>query len=261
MIGLTESARVVLSADDHELVRADLAVCTEPLTRHKLELLSTLDVDDGPADSPRIRLAYRLTPRRVLGEDRAEGIELDVTGTHRRRVLEAGLVLSSIGYRSRGVPDMPFDADTGVVPNRAGRVVDPQTGEPVRGCYVAGWIKRGPTGFIGTNKSCAQETVNALVDDYNRGRLTDPGATPAALDKLVRSREPDVVDAAGWRAIDRAEIDRGQADGRPRDKFTTVAEMLAAAAGGEQATRSSRRRLLAHSIPRVAALLPGIRRP
>jgi ferredoxin/flavodoxin---NADP+ reductase len=108
-------------------------------------------------------------------------------------------------------------------------VVDPSLGETVRGSYVAGWIKRGPTGFIGTNKSCAAQTVHHLVADYNDGLLADPAARKPALDKLVRSRRPDMVDAAGWKAIDAAEIARG-GDDRPRDKFTTVAEMLAAAA-------------------------------
>ena len=94
---------------------------------------------------------------------------------------------------------------------------------------MAGWIKRGPTGFIGTNKSCAGQTVHNLVADYNAGLLADPAGKPAALDKLVRSRKPDVVDAAGWNAIDAAEVARGGGE-RPRDKFTAVAEMLAAAA-------------------------------
>jgi ferredoxin--NADP+ reductase len=99
----------------------------------------------------------------------------------------------------------------------------------VRGSYVAGWIKRGPTGFIGTNKSCAAQTVHNLVVDYNHGLLTDPAGKPAALDKLVRGRQPAVVDADGWKAIDAAEIARGGED-RPRDKFTAIADMLAAAA-------------------------------
>jgi ferredoxin--NADP+ reductase len=229
MLGLTSSSRVVLSAADHDLVRADLASCTDTLTRHKLELLSTLEVATDADDMPRIRLAYRLTPRRVLGALGAEGIEFVVTGTRETAELDAGLVLSSIGYRGRPVAGLPFDEDVAVVPNRAGRVVDPTTGAPVRGCYVAGWIKRGPTGFIGTNKSCAQETVNALVDDYNRGLLADPHGTRGALDRLVRARQPDVVDQTAWRAIDYAEVQRGEADGRPRDKFTSVAEMLAVA--------------------------------
>ena len=83
--------------------------------------------------------------------------------------------------------DLPFDDAAAVVPNDGGRVVDPETGEPVRGSYVAGWIKRGPTGFIGTNKSCALQTVQDLVADYNAGLLADPADQPAALDKLVRA--------------------------------------------------------------------------
>ena len=118
-------------------------------------------------------------------------------------------MLTSIGYRGKPIRDLPFDEAAAVVPNDGGRVVDPGSGGPVRGSYVAGWIKRGPTGFIGTNKSCAAETVHNLVADYNDGLLADPAAKPAALDKLVRSRRPAVVDAAGWKAIDAAEIARG----------------------------------------------------
>ena len=185
-----------------------------------------MDVHDERVDAAAIRLAYRLTPSRVLGDHRAAGIEFTVTGTDRTREFEAGLVLSSIGYRGRPVPGLPFDDDAAVVPNRGGRVVAPATGLPVSGSYVAGWIKRGPTGFIGTNKSCAQETVNALVDDYNNGLLADPADGQQGLDRLVRARQQDVVDLERWQAIDRAEVARGQADGRPRDKFTSIDEML-----------------------------------
>ncbi|MDT5365701.1 MAG: ferredoxin/flavodoxin---NADP+ reductase [Mycobacterium sp.] len=230
MIGLTAASRVVLSADDHELIRADLAACTDALTRHKLELLASLDIHDERDDAPVIRLAYRLTPSRVLGDRRAAAVEFTVTGTGELREVDAGLVLSSIGYHGRPVPGLPFDDDAGVVPNRGGRVVDPQTGSPVTGSYVTGWIKRGPTGFIGTNKSCSQETVNALVDDYNHGVLPDPVAGPHALDRVLAGRQREVVDHARWRAIDTAEIERGQAEGRPRDKFATVDEMLDVAA-------------------------------
>jgi len=138
-------------------------------------------------------------------------------------------VLTSIGYRGRPVAGLPFDDDTATVPNQGGRVIDRETGAPVGGSYVAGWIKRGPTGFIGTNKSCAAETAHTLVDDYNAGVLSAPAVAGGALNQLVRSRQPDVVDAAGWRAIDAAEVARGGAD-RPRNKFTAVPDMLAAAA-------------------------------
>ncbi|ABK69864.1 FAD-dependent oxidoreductase [Mycolicibacterium smegmatis] len=228
LIGLTSTCDVVLDSADHDLVLRDLAQETDPLTRNKLEILAKLGDASAPITRPRIRFAYQLTPRRVLGENQVTAVEFGVTGTDEVRTLDAGLLLTSIGYRGKAIADLPFDEDASVVPNDGGRVIDPATGAPVPGAYVAGWIKRGPTGFIGTNKSCAAQTVHHLVDDYNAGALTDPPRKPSALDKLVRARQPDVVDAAGWRAIDAAEIARG-GDDRPRDKFTTVPEMLAVA--------------------------------
>jgi len=240
LIGLTSACDVVLDVADHDLVLRDLAEASDPLTRNKLEILSKLGDASSPATQPRIRLAYHLTPNRVVGQGRADGVEFTVTGTDEVRQLPAGLVLTSIGYRGKPIRGLPFDESRAVVPNDGGRVVDAETGAPVRGSYVAGWIKRGPTGFIGTNKSCAAQTVHNLVADYNRGLLSDPvGKT---LDKLVRSRRPDVVDGAGWQAIDAAEIARGGGQ-RPRDKFTAVADMLAAAAVAPAPT--VRQRLLA----------------
>ena len=155
-----------------------------------------------------------------------------------------GLVLTSIGYRGKPIRDLPFDEAKAVVPNDGGRVVEPGSGKAVPGAYVAGWIKRGPTGFIGTNKSCSFQTVQALVADFNAGKLTDPPATAAALANLVHDRQPEAVDSAGWRAIDAAEVARGGHDGRPRNKFTDIADMLAVAATAPQAP-PPRRRLLA----------------
>ncbi len=242
LIGLTATCDVVLDAADHELVQRDLDEVSDSLTRNKLEILGKLGDASEPASRSRIRLAYRLTPGRILGDQRAEGIEFTVTGTDEVRRVEAGLVLTSIGYRGKPICDLPFDETSAVVPNDGGRVVDPATGKPAWGSYVAGWIKRGPTGFIGTNKSCAAQTVRNLVADYNDGLLTDPVEKSAELDRFVRGRCPDVVDAAGWKAIDAAEIARG-GDDRPRDKFTSVDDMLAAAASAP--APSVRSRLLA----------------
>ena len=246
LIGLTSKCEVVLDAADHDLVVRDLAAATDPLTRNKLEILSKLGDagtdGPGPATHPRIRLAYQLTPKRVLGDLRVEGVEFTVTGTDEVRTIEAGLVLTSIGYRGKPIRDLPFDDEACVVPNQGGRVIDPASGEPVRGAYVAGWIKRGPTGFIGTNKSCAGHTVQELVADYNDGTLQNPSASQTALDRLIRGRRPDMVDATGWKAIDAAETSRGGED-RPRNKFTGVDDMLAAAATAP--APSLTRRLLA----------------
>ncbi len=244
LIGLTSTCDVVLDADDQKLVARDLATVSDSLTRSKLEILSKLADGSAPASRPRIRLAYQLTPKRVQGRRRVTAVEFSVTGTQEVCRLEAGLVLTSIGYRGKLIRDLPFDEAAAVVPNDGGRVVDPGSGRPVPGAYVAGWIKRGPTGFIGTNKSCSFQTVQALVADFNAGKLTDPVAKPAALAELVHARQPDTVDSAGWRAIDAAEIARGTDDGRPRNKFTDVADMVSAAATAPPAPQL-RRRLVA----------------
>ena len=235
LIGLTTTAEVVIGAADRALARRaldadpgdDPDVAADAQRRKKLEILAALPLaeDPSPRLRPRIRLAYHLIPRKVLGADRVRAVEF--AGPH---VLPAGLVLAAVGHRGRPLPGLPFDEHAAVVPNRAGRVIDPATGTPVRGAYVAGWIKRGPSGFIGTNKSCAMQTVTALVDDVNAGLLPDLART-GALDRLVRARQPDLIDGLGWRAIDDAEIVRGRLADRPRVKFTSYRELLAAALG------------------------------
>ncbi|OHV02027.1 FAD-dependent oxidoreductase [Mycobacterium talmoniae] len=230
LIGLTQTAEVVLDAADHDRVRRDLATTDSALTRRKLEILSKLGDASAPITRPRIRLAYELTPKRVIGPQRVTAMEFTRTGTDAVETLPAGLVLTSIGYHGKAIADLPFDDDAGVVPNDAGRVVDPASGQPVPGAYVSGWIKRGPTGFIGTNKSDSLQTVHTLVADYNAGRLGELAGGPRAIARLVHARQPEVIDAAGWKAIDAAEIARGAADGRPRDKFVDIRDMLAAAA-------------------------------
>ena len=134
--------------------------------------------------------------------------------------IETGLVLRSIGYRGVALAGVPFDEDHGVVPNSGGRV----DGAP--GTYVAGWIKRGPSGYIGTNKTCAQETVSNLMSDFNAGLLPAPGHTRSSLAALVKKRKPEAIDLRGWRALDAIERRRGREAGRVRRKFTDTAEMV-----------------------------------
>ena len=124
------------------------------------------------------------------------------------------------------VIDLPYDASTGTVPHDRGRV------RP--GVYVAGWVKRGPSGFIGTNKSCAQETVERILDDLGTDALAAPSRSTADLGDLLRSRGVEVVDAAGWRAIDREERGRGLSEGRPRTKLVERPELLRAASGAPE---------------------------
>ncbi|WP_081639864.1 FAD-dependent oxidoreductase [Actinomadura flavalba] len=163
-------------------------------TVHKLRMLRDLPEQDGTRR--RIVLRYLLTPERVTdtGVAFVQNELVDEAGvaravpTDRTEHIEAGLVLSSIGYKGRPVADLPFDDATGTVPHDSGRVIDPGLGTAVPATYVTGWIKRGPTGFIGTNKTCARETVHTLVDDYNIGRLPTPSTDPEVLERLIRSR-------------------------------------------------------------------------
>ncbi|MEU9564895.1 FAD-dependent oxidoreductase [Streptomyces sp. NPDC048161] len=184
----------------------------------------TVDWPRPPAPGRRIVFRFHSAPVRVLGDDTVRAVR--VTGNQGELDLPAGTLLRAVGYRGLPVPGLPFDEATGTVPHRGGRV----TGLP--GTYVVGWIKRGPSGGIGANRACAAETVGTLLDDAVAGALPAPAPAPKAFHRLVRSRSRHVVDARGLAAIDRAELARGRDGGRPRVKFGTVPEMVAAAKGG-----------------------------
>ncbi|WP_385770713.1 FAD-dependent oxidoreductase [Streptomyces sp. NPDC059897] len=195
-------------------------------TNEKTRLLAELAARTPVEGRRRITLRFLTGPACLIGEDRVRALEVTPTTLHTEEdgtvravptgateTLETGLVLRSVGYRARPVPGLPFDEDSATVPHEAGRV------EP--GVYVAGWIKRGPTGFIGTNKTCAHETVESLLDDFAAGRLPqpEPGATAA----------PDALGLEAWQAIDRAERAAGEAQGRPRVKLTDTEALRQAA--------------------------------
>lgn len=157
-----------------------------------------------------------------------EGGSIKAVATSEEEVIPAGLVFRSVGYRGKPLPDVPFNDSWGTIANEGGRVVD-ESGAQAVGLYTAGWIKRGPSGVIGTNKTCAQETVNLMVEDLAAGRHFEPTQSPAALVDLVLSRQPDAITFADWKKIDDEELARGEAKGKPRVKFTRVAEMVALA--------------------------------
>ena len=185
-----------------------------------------------PEGKPR-RVVFRFfeSPVALLGEERVEGIELVrneldeneravPTGVH--ETLACGLVFRSVGYLGVELPGVPFDARSGTIPNDGGRV------EP--GVYCAGWIKRGPSGVIGTNKKDATETVELLLEDVAAGRIEPkPDANAAAVDALLAERGVQVVEYDGWMAIDDAERAAGDKAGRPRVKLCTWDALLDAA--------------------------------
>lgn len=165
LIGLADGkARVWV--DPAELDNVDSSGITDPTIAAKVELLREISQRPKPP-GPFIRLSFGLTPVLVLGDDAATGVEFVKTGTDQRVTLNANLVLSAIGYRGRPIPGLPFDSEHGTVSHTEGRIVD--DGEPIPGLYVTGWIKRGPSGFIGTNKTDSGETVAHLLADAQAG--------------------------------------------------------------------------------------------
>jgi ferredoxin/flavodoxin---NADP+ reductase len=145
--------------------------------------------------------------------------------TGEREVIPCGIVFRSVGYQGVAMEGVPFDEDRCTMRNRGGRVLD-ERGEPISGVYCTGWIKRGPTGIIGTNKKDATETVEALLEDAREGRLPRRKTSAEATDAWLAERGIDVVTYSGWDAIDALERGRGEELGRPRVKLLTWEELL-----------------------------------
>ncbi|HEY3497754.1 MAG TPA: FAD-dependent oxidoreductase [Polyangiaceae bacterium] len=205
--------------------------------RKNVEYLATLPREPSGKAERRVRLRLLASPVELTGEaGRVRAIRFEdnelvtkdgrsvARGTGRVHELPTGLVVRSIGYQGLPLADVPFDEKRSVIPNEAGRVL--AQGSPVPGLYATGWIKRGPTGLIGTNKACAKETSDAALADLDR--LPAPELEPAALDALLAERGVNVVGYDAWRALDALEAERGKAKGKVRDKLASVSEMLAA---------------------------------
>jgi ferredoxin--NADP+ reductase len=223
-------------------------------TRKNVEILTEFSQRRPEGKRKRIYLRFLRSPIEIQGNGRVERLivarnELhrDASGTIRsrdtgeRETIDCGVVLRSIGYKGVGLEGVPFDDSRGVIPNDGGRVIDPSKDMQLVGHYAVGWIKRGPTGVIGTNKKDAQETVDNLLADLGAGRINTP--SPAfdrtAIVELLSERRPEFVGYEGWEAIDRAERERGEPLGRPRIKFVRLEEMIEAARSGATVSGSA----------------------
>jgi ferredoxin--NADP+ reductase len=249
---LADLRDVDIVVDPHELDRA-LAVpgpALTPSVQRNVELLRSWAVASSeqrdPVSPRRIVLRFLVSPVALHGDqhgvrevelvrnrlvpDDTGSLRATATGEH--ETIAAGLVLRAIGYRGVPLPDVPFDERACVIPNRAGRVLQaPGSDAVLPGEYVVGWIKRGPTGVIGTNKKDAQETVDAILADLSSRTLPEPPAPdPAEVQAALRERVPHLVSYAGWTAIDRHERSLGEPHGRPRVKLTSIDDMLELAA-------------------------------
>jgi ferredoxin--NADP+ reductase len=215
--------------------------------RKNVEILTEYSTREPTGKPKRLELRFLVSPVAIKGEGKVEAVELVHNELHhggdgslrarptdRHETLQCGLVFRSIGYRGVEIPGLPFDEWKGTVPNDEGRVIQPERQHVIPGEYVVGWIKRGPTGVIGTNKRDAQETVDHVFEDMDAGQLPAPGNPDRdAFEELLAERQPELVTYAGWEAIDSAEREAGEPQGRPRVKLCTFEELLDAAKGAK----------------------------
>jgi ferredoxin--NADP+ reductase len=253
-LGELADTDVVVDSADVELdpLTAEwLASCEAGMTARRNVEIFTEYSRRAPAGKPRrISLRFLTSPVAIEGAGRVESITVrrnelvaDAGGAIRARATDeidtipVGLVFRSVGYRGVPMPGLPFDERRAVIPNASGRVLDGVDGEILPGEYTVGWIKRGPSGIIGTNKKDAQETIDCLLHDATAGALPVPSeSAPSTIERLLTERNPSFVSYAGWETIDRAERDRGEAQGRPRVKYCTYRELLNVASSPEAAT-------------------------
>jgi ferredoxin--NADP+ reductase len=244
-----------------ELADLDLAdVIVDPADMElDIESAATLETADGtikrnvetltnyaaltPSGKPRrVVLRFLTSPVTIEGTDRVEAIviernelipgddgSLKARPTGQTERLETGLVLRAVGYVGKPLPGVPFDDRRATVLNEGGRVLATESRSPIPGLYAAGWIKRGPSGVIGTNKKCAQETTGRLFEDFADGLLPTPTSTPEELLEQLHQKV-NVVDYSGWEAIDAHERALGEPSGRPRVKLVRRDEQLKRAA-------------------------------
>ena len=209
--------------------------------RRNLEVLREFAARAPSGKPKRVRFLFYRSPVALHGDGRVEAVELvrnrlepnergvlRAVATDDREMLRCGIVFRSVGYRGIPLPEVPFDERRGTIRNDRGRVLNHEA-RPVAGVYCAGWIKRGPTGVIGTNKKDATETVELLLEDARGGRLPSKDADAAAVDALLAARGVGVILYAGWTSIDELERSAGEPLGRPRVKLCTWDDLVEAA--------------------------------
>lgn len=242
-----EDADLIVSARDMDLDEHSKNYLTSTEVDRKdvrnVEILREA-VNSEPEGKPKQIIMHFLTsPIEIIGDEKVEAIKVvrnelyvNERGTIRPRateeteVIPVGLVFRSVGYKGVALPDVPFYDKWGTIPNKDGRVVKEfESDEQVIGDYVVGWIKRGPSGIIGTNKPDSVATVKKLLEDVEAGKLWSPESTdPADFAQFLAEQKPDYITYADWKIIDEIELERGVTEGRPRVKFTEISAMLEA---------------------------------
>jgi len=216
---------------------AELEEKTNAVGKKVYELFESFSAQENSSPKKkRIHFTFLKSPIRVTGNNIVEKIDLEInklsgepfnqsaTGTGKNIHLDTGIVFRSIGYRGLPITGVPFDDKRGIIPNNNGRVTDGATIVPYT--YVAGWIKRGPTGIIGTNRADSVETVQSLIEDFDKSsnQIQNSGAEGAR--SILDAGGIHYVSFSDWKKIDQNEIDRGIKKGKPREKYTYVQEIM-----------------------------------
>ncbi len=217
------------------------SIADDRVAKAKVEILQSY-AQDHPLNKPRrLNLRFLVSPVELFGDANgnvarmklvrnmlvaSESGSLSAKATDQFEEIEAGLVFRSVGYRGKPLPDVPFNDRWGVILNERGRVMDPNTQHPIVGLYTSGWIKRGPSGVVGTNKPDSVESVTCMLEDFSTGSLLEPSQAEAvSAEHFIAERQPAYFSYADWKCLDQLEQERGKAAGRPRIKFTNVEEM------------------------------------
>jgi ferredoxin--NADP+ reductase len=246
-VGELADADVVVIPEEVQLdplSQAEVQHSTDPALKKKVEILQEYAQRKPTTKARKLFIRFLVSPVELIGDAagrvvrmrlvhntlyKTESGTLSPKPTDRFEELEVGLVFRSVGYRGVPLPGVPFNDRWGVILNEKGRILDPETSRPVVGEYAAGWIKRGPSGVIGTNKPDSVETANNMLQDLAQGTILEPSHPDAAsMEALVRERQPRYFTFQDWLKLDKIEVANGQPQGRPRVKFSSVDEMWAA---------------------------------
>lgn len=230
---------------EHELVideSSQKAAGSDAILQRKLDILQDYATPVKVRKSRCVTLRFLTSPLEIIGDHKGnmKGVRIvhnklscdkkgriHSTQTEQSELIEAGLILRSVGYKGKPLPELPFLDDRGIVPNDQGRVIDPSIGNTIRGIYVSGWIKRGARGVIGTNKSDAKETVTNLLEDLRKKAVLSPQNLGSEdIENLLRSRKIRYVSYAEWQEIDRLETEMGVSNHQPRVKITSREEIF-----------------------------------
>ncbi|OIP37978.1 MAG: NADP oxidoreductase [Deltaproteobacteria bacterium CG2_30_63_29] len=228
----------VVDAADLELDPISAASLDESkTTRRNVEILKEFSERGAGNKARKVHFRFLYSPVELLGDGAVRQVKivrnvledtdgtLDAVPTDVFETLDCGLILRSVGYKGVALPDVPYNARKGTIPNSEGRVHD-NDGVAVAGLYVAGWAKRGPSGVIGTNKTCAVETVNHMLADAVLA-CAAPNPAPTGIVELLQAKGVRFVSYQDWQKLDAHELAQGEAAGRPRLKLTSVEAMLA----------------------------------